>query len=286
MKKFLVGIAAVAMLMATSCKNENATVDAQQALYNDSISVAYGEFVGSVIANQSTWTPEQKQQFMQAFSMVLTSCDSLAAQHGATVATQMLQEKQQFQSYHVDLNYTLVVNSFRKTFFNDTISTMEVTRLSRDFQRMFTDARMRAAELDRRKRAESAEAQQNVINANNFITNLRNEQPNLQETESGLYYVIEEPGTGNHPDANSTVRVKYNGKHLNGNSFDTNANATFNLQGVVAGFREGLMLLGKGGKATLYIPANLAYGSEGTPDGSIQPNEMIIFDVELLDINE
>ncbi len=44
------------------------------------------------------------------------------------------------------------------------------------------------------------------------------------------------------------------------------------------------MLLGKGGKATLVMPGNLAYGANGTPDGSIQPDETLIFDVELLDI--
>jgi FKBP-type peptidyl-prolyl cis-trans isomerase len=57
------------------------------------------------------------------------------------------------------------------------------------------------------------------------------------------------------------------------------------MQGVVPGFREGLMLLGKGGKATLYIPASLAYGANGVPQAGIGPNATLIFEVELIDIN-
>ncbi|MDE6526437.1 MAG: FKBP-type peptidyl-prolyl cis-trans isomerase, partial [Muribaculaceae bacterium] len=114
------------------------------------------------------------------------------------------------------------------------------------------------------------------------------ENADVRTTESGLSYLIANEGDGQHPDENATVVVNYTGKHIDGEVFDTTDGrgpATFNLQGVVPGFREGLMLLGKGGKATLYIPGKLAYGNQGQPAAGIGPNEMLIFDVELLDVN-
>ena len=110
----------------------------------------------------------------------------------------------------------------------------------------------------------------------------------MQTSTSGLVFKIENPGQGEKPNANSTVAVKYTGRHLNGESFDASGDtpATFNLNGVVPGFREGLMQIAKGGKETLYIPGNLAYGPEGMPQAGIGPNEMLVFDVELVDINE
>lgn len=120
-----------------------------------------------------------------------------------------------------------------------------------------------------------------------YVAKLRSENPNVKTTDSGLSYVIETEGVAPKPEASSTVVVNYTGKHLNGEVFDSTDGrgpATFNLQGVVPGFREGLMLLGKGGKATLYIPGALAYGPNGNQ--GIGPNEMLVFDVELLDIQE
>ena len=111
----------------------------------------------------------------------------------------------------------------------------------------------------------------------------------MKVAESGLAYVIEVPGVDPKPEANATVEVNYTGKLIDGTVFDTTDGrgpATFNLQGVVPGFREGIMLLGKGGKATLYIPGSLAYGVNGAPQAGIGPNQLLIFDVELLDIKE
>lgn len=106
-----------------------------------------------------------------------------------------------------------------------------------------------------------------------------------QRTASGLYYVIEEPGTGSQPVATSNVTVAYKGYYTNRTVFDqSNANGiSFNLQGVIRGWTEGIPLFKEGGNGILLIPSHLAYGSsnyQGIPGGSV-----LIFEVRLISVN-
>lgn len=102
-------------------------------------------------------------------------------------------------------------------------------------------------------------------------------------TASGLYYVIDEEGNGVRPNSTSNVNVKYKGYFTNGNVFDQNtAGITFNLQSVISGWTEGIPLFKEGGKGMLLIPSKLGYGDRTV--GSIPPNSVLIFDIELVDV--
>jgi len=107
---------------------------------------------------------------------------------------------------------------------------------------------------------------------------------NAQKTESGLYYVIEEEGTGIQPDAKSTVTVAYKGSFTNGTIFDGNEEGVkFDLNRVIEGWTEGIPYFKEGGKGKLLIPSHLAYGYEynnGIPGGST-----LIFDIELIKVH-
>ncbi|MDX2246277.1 MAG: FKBP-type peptidyl-prolyl cis-trans isomerase [Bacteroidia bacterium] len=109
---------------------------------------------------------------------------------------------------------------------------------------------------------------------------------NVQSTETGLYYTIENPGTGEHPTVNSQVIMHYRGVTLNGDVFDSSYDSgeplDYPLSNLILGWRQGVPLIGRGGKATLYIPSALAYGPNAR-SSLIGPNEVLIFDVELLD---
>ena len=102
----------------------------------------------------------------------------------------------------------------------------------------------------------------------------------LDSLTSGLYYLIETPGTGSNPPPTAQVTVNYKGYFSDENVFD-GSTSTFPLQNVIAGWQLGIPLLKKGGKGKLFIPSRLAYGSKGS--GKIPPNKLTIFDVELID---
>ena len=126
----------------------------------------------------------------------------------------------------------------------------------------------------------------------------------VQKTENGLYYVIENEGTGEQTTPGTTMYVNYAGYLLDGTLFDTSypeiakANNMFNegreygplpvnvgMGQVIPGWDEGLMLLKKGSKGKFLIPSPLAYGESGA-GGMIGPNSILVFDVEVTDVQK
>jgi FKBP-type peptidyl-prolyl cis-trans isomerase len=107
---------------------------------------------------------------------------------------------------------------------------------------------------------------------------------NVDTTASGLQYTIIAAGEDYKVQPQDTVWVNYKGTLLDGTVFDENDSTQFVANRVIRGWTEGLGLLGEGGKATLYIPAELAYGARG--NRSIEPNSTLIFDVEILKVGK
>ena len=109
----------------------------------------------------------------------------------------------------------------------------------------------------------------------------------VEKTESGLQYKVIEEGDGGSPTLSDTVKVHYTGKLINGDTFDSSVQrgepATFRVGQVIKGLQEGLQKMKVGSKWMMYIPSDLAYGPEGRP-GAIGPNEVLVFEVELLEI--
>ncbi|OTG66906.1 peptidylprolyl isomerase [Acinetobacter sp. ANC 4470] len=109
----------------------------------------------------------------------------------------------------------------------------------------------------------------------------------VQTTKSGLQYQILQQGTGKLPKANSLVKVNYEGRLIDGTVFDSsiarNQAAEFQVSQVIQGWTEGLQLMKEGAKYRFFIPAQLGYGQIGSGD-VIEPNSILIFDVELIEI--
>jgi FKBP-type peptidyl-prolyl cis-trans isomerase FklB len=103
---------------------------------------------------------------------------------------------------------------------------------------------------------------------------------------SGLQYSIMKEGTGEKPASTDKVKVHYHGTLIDGSVFDSSVDrgepAEFGVTQVIQGWVEALQLMPVGSKWKLFIPSNLAYGPQGPP--SIGPNQVLIFEVELLEI--
>ncbi len=107
------------------------------------------------------------------------------------------------------------------------------------------------------------------------------------ELPSGLQYKVLAEGDGEIPSSNDQVKCHYHGTLIDGTVFDSSVErgqpAVFPVNGVIQGWVEALQLMSTGSKWRLFIPSELAYGSNGA-GGAIGPNSTLIFDVELLEI--
>ena len=106
-----------------------------------------------------------------------------------------------------------------------------------------------------------------------------------QRSTSGLYYIINEQGTGTQPTAASNVTVAYKGYFTNGNVFDQSKaeGISFGLNQVIKGWTEGIPYFKTGGSGVLLILSHLGYGS--TNNGPIPGGSVLIFDVKLISVN-
>lgn len=104
---------------------------------------------------------------------------------------------------------------------------------------------------------------------------------------SGLQYQVLQEGNGKSPKATDQVKCHYEGTLINGKVFDSSYRrgepAIFPLNGVIAGWTEGLQLMKEGAKYRFFIPFNLAYGTRGAGQ-DIPPYATLIFDVELIEV--
>lgn len=119
-----------------------------------------------------------------------------------------------------------------------------------------------------------------IASVQNYLTT-----NNITATQhcSGLFYRIENPGTGATPNACSTVSVTYTGTLTNGSQFDASSSPiSLGLDQVILGWRDGLTQIKAGGTIDLYIPPTLGYGSQQA--GSIPPNSILIFKVNLVSV--
>jgi len=118
-----------------------------------------------------------------------------------------------------------------------------------------------------------------------------------QKTASGLYYTIQKPGSGAQIAKGQTASMMYTGKTLDGKAFDSNIDTAIGHHGntplkfpvgmgqMIPGVDEGVGLLKKGSKATLYLPSPIAYGAQ-SPSPNIAPNSVLVFEVEITDVAE
>lgn len=136
--------------------------------------------------------------------------------------------------------------------------------------------------------AKSESGAKNEIEGKNFLAENKT-KPGVVELPSGLQYQIIKEGSGEMPKATDKVTTHYHGTLISGDVFDSSVDrkqpASFPVNGVIQGWQEALQLMKTGSKWKLFVPSNLAYGSQGAGP-KIGPGTTLIFEVELLSIDK
>jgi FKBP-type peptidyl-prolyl cis-trans isomerase FkpA len=164
----------------------------------------------------------------------------------------------------------------------------------KDKKEVEADMKKQQAEMEKMRAEAGEKAKVQAVTDDKLIQDYLKAKgiTNAKKTASGLYYVIHKEGTGPNAAAGQKVTVNYTGVNLTGEKFDSNVDPAFNhvepfkfdlgTHSVISGWDEGVALLNKGSKATLYIPSGMAYGPNARGP-QIPANAILIFDIELLD---
>ena len=297
MKKLLFGASAALMFMACACSTANEENKVEEFVadkqLSDSASIMYGKIVGSYTLSdfqkfeQDMQTADVKNDMLKGLRMVMASGDSKGVRIGMQLGVAMLGEIEQFEAQGIDIDKNAVLKYFMQEFDKDSVDMTNVMDYGAKFRSIMENVQAQKQAFEDSKAAEEPVAVQNGLAGKAYIDKLKAEDPEIKTSESGLSYKITNPGEPAEITDNTTLTVKYRGLLTDGTVFDesTEEGANFSPAGVIPGFAEGLKMLGKGGVATLYIPGELAYGVNGIPQAGIGPNQTLIFEIEILDVN-
>lgn len=170
----------------------------------------------------------------------------------------------------------------------DSLAQAEYTReMKKDMPRRLKEQMSQVAETRKKNLAEmqkSGEIARGIQTVEDYLKNKN--ITNAKKTESGVFYTIQDPGTGPALNAGKYARIKYSGRLMaNDSTFES---SVYPLQvgvgGVIHGWDEGLVVFNQGGKGTLFIPGFLAYGSQPGPGG--KTFEPLVFDIEVLEVSD
>lgn len=299
MKKTLFVIAMSAIAVAsTGCSKSDSKASAEEQAFNDSLTMVLGRGQGAMLAQNMDQLPADelakfnKKSFIRGFKeVVMSDTADVAYQYGVQIGLGFARQIKALYGEGVDINREELIRYFSQAFLADSINNSQLGIDMNDMQALMnrvqqkSQARqMEAAQAQ--QAAREAEAAENEAKGAAFIAAQIKADPSIKTTESGLAYKVNKQGTGATATETSNVTVHYTGKLIDGTVFDSSVDrgepANFAVTAVVPGFGEGLKLMNKGAKYTLYIPAKLAYDNNGA--GSIPPGSTLVFDVEVIDI--
>ena len=140
---------------------------------------------------------------------------------------------------------------------------------------------------EEKQRAEAAEKYKGAKSEGEKYLSENAKKEGVTTLPSGLQYQVLKEGNGKSPKATDKVVCHYEGMLIDGTMFDSSIQrgepATFPLNGVIAGWTEGLQLMKEGAKYRFFIPYQLGYGERGA-GASIPPVATLVFDVELIEV--
>lgn len=227
---------------------------------------------------------------MVMVSMMVAGCDSGSSSQGDANLDSNIDSVSYAFGFNVgkgmsqqgmnDIDAGLFAKGMQKALNNDSLQISEDT-----LQAIIQQYQIKAQQKAQKQRA--ADGQENKEAGEEFLAENKDKE-GVQTTESGLQYKVLEEGSGATPSAEDTVTVNYKGTLLNGEVFDSSYErgqpADIPLNRVIPGWTEGIQLMNTGGKYKFWIPGELAYGANPQPGSPIGPNELLVFEVELLEV--
>lgn len=170
--------------------------------------------------------------------------------------------------------------------FKDSMEGKELQITPEEMQTVMQTFQQSMMEKQQAKQTEASTS--NKTDGDKFLAENKSKE-GVKSTKSGLQYKVLKKGSGAMPKVSDTVVTHYSGTLINGKVFDSsykrNSPATFPVNGVIKGWTEALQLMEVGSKWQLFIPSELAYGERGA-GADIGPNQVLIFEIELLEIKK
>lgn len=295
MKKLIYGAAVALLIGAASCGKSDGSADGAKFFSKtatDSLLTSFGELVGSSsnsqiaqeIARDSTISKETYLKGLQA-AFAADTTDSYM--NGYILGLRMMQQLKTYHRMGVDVDSRQVLKAFKEAFLSDSVpSTIEQQMLQGVFMQWNDSLQnaQRAFELEQKRNSE--EARVNADKGKNFIAANKATNDSIKTTESGLGYKIIASGDARKITADDRPVIKALGRTADGRVFEQYDRRTTRVSNAIPGLQEGLLMLGKGGKAVFYIPGELAYGVETPERFGLGLNEVVIYEVEVVDIPE
>ena len=177
----------------------------------------------------------------------------------------------------------IVITDFAQAL-SDVLGNGQPALSAAEAQRIVTEFIRKQEEIQQASQAEKGKAARGEGEA--FLEQNKDKE-GVITLPSGLQYQILTEGTGKKPKSTDSVKCHYEGTLIDGTIFDSsyqrNEPAVFPLNGVIAGWTEGVQLMSEGAKYRFFIPFNLAYGANGA-GGAIPPYAALVFDVELIEV--
>ena len=280
MKKIFSVLLIVLLLgAATRCNEKNANKTTPLA---DSAAVAlgnlYGNGVKSQIAMDSTFT--SKADFVKGMEFILSNEDKTEYINGMQMGMQLMNMFHSMKEQGMQLDKAKFIKAFKAAFLTDSVvDQTNLMTLQSEVSSLMDRAMKEAKQNDPKLQA-------NLKAGEEFIKKQTQKEKYLK-TPAGVYYQVITEGQGENFKPNQIINTKYKGMHIDGTVFDESGDRVvpMSTQAVILGFQDMLLQMKPGMKVKCIIPADLAYGDEGSAP-KIEPGETLIFELETIGLQE
>lgn len=228
-----------------------------------------------------------KEAFMKGFRYGFEADTAKAFSYGLYTAFNISSTLMSWEADGVSIDRGKFLKAFEQAFMSDSVNAFKIMEARDDANLMTRRLNAAKAKYEIYLIETSDEAVGNVERGRQYIDSVAKADSDVKVKASGVAYKILAPGSGEKVADMDNVLMHYSGRTIDGREFDRADKANSRMIPVstrIPGMREVLKELGKGGKAIIYIPGKEAYGASKARRYRLGPNEMVIFEVEVLDI--